>query len=77
MSVKIMPSKESEYVSSYNRKYYEKNRSALLEAARATVTCECGKVCNAQKLSRHKKSKLHEKRLKQKVFKQIGKKGMK
>ena len=63
MTAKVMQSKTEEYVHDYNQKYYQKNKTTLLQSAKVTVTCECGTICPAKNLTRHQKTKLHEKKL--------------
>jgi hypothetical protein len=44
-------------------KYYKENKAQVNIWRQMEVTCECGAVVQAQHLSIHQKTKLHQKRL--------------
>jgi len=52
-----------EKIQEINKKYYEKNRDKIIEYLQTKTTCECGKVLCIAAMSKHKKSKIHQKSL--------------
>ena len=61
--IKIYPSKDSTVVHEYNKKYYEENKDKLLERAKDTVVCQCGKNITKSNFSKHLKTPIHLKSL--------------
>jgi hypothetical protein len=47
----------------YNNKYYHEHRRHLLDLMKKIVICECGMQTNVNHSARHKKTKLHNKRM--------------
>src|SRR5579883_1122831 len=49
----------------YHRQYYLKNREELLQRLAEPVKCECGRIITRSNISKHLKSKIHERRMTQ------------
>ena len=43
----------------YNKTYYDKNKSKILEKMKIKVECGCGSVLSKGNVANHKKSKKH------------------
>jgi len=52
-----------EDMKTYQKHYYEANKSRILADILAPVQCDCGFSCSKTNLKRHQKSKLHLKKL--------------
>ena len=59
--VKIMKSKEKEYIKNYNKDYYQKTREARLEDNQQIVFCDfCNCNITKGKMNLHKKTNKHK-----------------
>lgn len=55
-------SKKSDYVSDYNKKYYDMHKEKLLENAKSKKMCNCcDKIVSVSNWHKHKSSKIHKK----------------
>ena len=59
--------KNKEQYLSYQKGYYEKRREKVLAEKKEKVTCECGTTLSIGNLRTHKNTKLHTKRLNNKL----------
>jgi len=51
----------------YQKTYYEMNKERLLKRQREKVRCECGRIVSRGTLASHKKTKLHERKLEERL----------
>ncbi len=51
----------------YQKTYYERHKDTILSKMREKVKCECGRIVSRGTLSKHKKSKLHERKLEERL----------
>ena len=59
---------KTENIVEYKKNYYREHRAHLLEIMLKPMTCDCGFTCAKTNLTRHQKTKLHLKKLKNKIL---------